>query len=124
MFYQDCIDISDSSARLVAQLFEKNFIENIPQQDSIKEWIGYTDGGLYAIECYHGKKYSFKTYGGFFFSNDTVKEAMAIRRFLSETREILDSENSFFCFVNALPKADYRWEGIMAISPGDRPCRK
>lgn len=123
-FFRECINIGDSTARLIAQLFERYSIESIPQQDSIKEWVGQLDGGLYAIECRHDKNYSFKDYGGFFYSNDTVKEAIAMRNFLAETMKILESENSFFCFVNTLPKAVYRWEGNMGISPGDRPCKK
>jgi hypothetical protein len=122
-FYWENSTISESDAKEVKKLFEQYSIEKIPDQDSIKGWEGGFDAGLYAIECYHNNKYSFKTYGGLFPNNKT-KECTMLRSFIMESDNILTAENSFFCFINSLPKGLYSWEGIMGIVPGEKPCRK
>lgn len=103
------VTIREDTAQLINQLIEDYGLQNLPVQDSIKDWGNGFDGTIYLIEFATTKSYSFKSYWtpkAF----PSIPEAVTLANFVSKIEDLLMQKQTFDSFINSLPtNKSYRY---------------
>lgn len=101
ILYQSRLLETDKTKKLIS-LIDSTDIKNIPDGNFIENWIQGSDGITYKIETSNKKDYFFKTYWTPN-AQGTLKEALAVQKFVDSCYEISESGKIWNDFTTRIP---------------------